>query len=111
MSWARAQIGKPYQWGGNGPASFDCSGLTVGALGSAGIRLPRTTDAQYAASTKIGYDALRPGDLIFYGTPGSVWHVALYSGNGMMIEAPRAGLDVRETPLRMRNALPHAGRP
>lgn len=75
------------------------------------MRVPRVAQAQYAAASKISYDALRPGDLIFYGSPGSVWHVAMYAGGGSMIEAARAGVPVREVPVRMQSALTWAGRP
>ena len=76
--------------------------------------MPRTSVSQYAATAKVPYDELRSGDLVFYGDPddaASIWHVAMYSGGGMMIESPRAGVLVRETPLRMRDAMTWAGRP
>ncbi len=114
VAWARGQLGKPYLWGGSGPESFDCSGLTSQALRAAGVSVPRTSASQYAAAAKVSYDELRPGDLVFYGdpdVPSSVWHVAVYSGGGRMIEAPRAGVPVRETALRMSNAMTWAGRP
>jgi cell wall-associated NlpC family hydrolase len=79
-----------------------------------GVNLPRTSRSQYTAVKKIPYSQLRPGDLIFYGTgsdASSIHHVAIYSGNGRMVEAPRAGLDVRETALRMSGTMPFAGRP
>ncbi|MFV0459724.1 MAG: NlpC/P60 family protein [Actinomycetales bacterium] len=114
VDWARTQIGKPYQWGATGPNSYDCSGLTGAAWRRAGVSLPRVSRDQYRAATKISYSDLRPGDLVFYGdgtNASSIHHVAMYSGNGRMIEAPRTGLNVREVPLRMRGAMKYAGRP
>ena len=114
VSWARTQIGKPYQWGATGPDAYDCSGLTGAAWRHGGVGLPRTSRSQYSAVEKIAYSDLRPGDLVFYGTSssaGSIYHVAIYSGSGRMIEAPRAGVPVRETSLRMSGAMPYAGRP
>ncbi|MFZ5870455.1 MAG: NlpC/P60 family protein [Actinomycetota bacterium] len=65
--------------------------------------------------SKVPYSQLRPGDLIFYATdtsdPSTIWHVAIYAGDGMMIEAARAGVPVRKAPVRWSNAMPSAGRP
>ncbi|MDR1799912.1 MAG: C40 family peptidase [Bifidobacteriaceae bacterium] len=111
LEWARAQIGKPYQWGGNGPDSFDCSGLTSQAyLNATGKWIQRTAAAQYAAATKIPYDSMRPGDLIFWDQGSGVYHVALYAGNGMMVEAPHTGAYVREVSVRWANTTTWAGR-
>ena len=94
---ARAQIGKPYSWGASGPDSFDCSGLTMYAWRAAGVSLPHSTYAQWAATAHISQSDLQPGDLVFF---SGLNHVAIYSGGGMMIEAPHTGLNVREVPLR-----------
>ncbi len=90
---ALAQLGKPYQWGGSGPNSFDCSGLTSYAWAAAGVSLPRTSSAQYSATTRISRSELRPGDLVFYHSPIS--HVAMYIGDGKVVEAPNSGNNVR----------------
>ncbi|MDR2380865.1 MAG: C40 family peptidase [Bifidobacteriaceae bacterium] len=109
VAWARQQIGKPYQWGGTGPSSFDCSGLTSQAwLNGGGKRIPRVAADQYYAATKIPYDQMRPGDLIFWGS--DLHHVAIYSGNGNMIEAPSAGKNIREIPIRWSGTVQYAGR-
>jgi cell wall-associated NlpC family hydrolase len=112
LAWARQQIGKPYQWGGSGPASFDCSGLTSQAYANgAGIGIPRVAAAQYARAIKIAYEDMRPGDLIFWGSSAeSIYHVALYSGNGNMVEAPRPGKNVQEIPIRWSGVYEYAGR-
>lgn len=88
-------IGTPYQWGGNGPATYDCSGLMVAAWRSAGVGLPRTAQEQYDATTRrIGRPD--PGDLIFFGTSASsVEHVGIEIGEGLMIDAPYTGAFVR----------------
>jgi len=91
---ALAQLGKPYRWGGNGPGSFDCSGLVVYSFRAAGITsLPRSSSAQYGATTRISRSELRPGDLVFYHSPIS--HVAIYIGDGKVVEAPNSGNNVR----------------
>ncbi|HEY6794000.1 MAG TPA: NlpC/P60 family protein, partial [Kineosporiaceae bacterium] len=115
VAWARGRIGLPYQWGGAGPDSYDCSGLTMRAWEQAGVELPHYAASQYAESEHVRYASLRPGDLIFYATdtgdPASIHHVTLYAGDGMMIEAPYTGATVRLAPVRWRDAMPWAGRP
>jgi len=102
LAFARAQIGEPYVWGAAGPNSWDCSGLTMGAWRAGGISLPHYSVAQYSQSTPISRSQLRPGDLVFWGSsgsPSSIYHVALYAGNGMIIQAPRTGRDVEEVSM------------
>ena len=115
VAWAGRQIGLPYRWGGAGPDSYDCSGLTMRAWQRSGVRLPHSSRMQYAQVRKIPYRRMRPGDLMFWATdpasPGTIHHVALYAGGGMMVEAPATGLDVRRVPVRWRGAMPFAGRP
>jgi cell wall-associated NlpC family hydrolase len=104
VAFARAQLGQPYLWGGDGPAEggFDCSGLTRAAYAAAGIAIPRTADAQYRAGPPVPPgQPLEPGDLIFYGNPASrIHHVGVYIGHGQMIHAPDVGLTVRVSPYR-----------
>ncbi|MBO0847686.1 MAG: C40 family peptidase, partial [Nocardioides sp.] len=98
----RAQIGDPYVWAAAGPNAWDCSGLTMGAWRAGGIYLPHYAAAQYAQSTPIPSSALRPGDLVFWGSsssPWSIYHVALYVGNGMIIQAPHTGASVEEVSM------------
>ncbi|HEY3528678.1 MAG TPA: C40 family peptidase [Nocardioides sp.] len=102
IAFARSQIGDPYVWGAAGPNAWDCSGLTMGAWRAGGISLPHYSVAQYTESTPISRDSLRPGDLVFWGSsssPSSIYHVALYVGNGMIIQAPRTGRDVEEVSM------------
>ena len=91
---AKSQMGQPYVWGGTGNGGFDCSGLTQWAYSQAGVDLPRTADQQ-AIGQQVSADQLQPGDLV-------VWdgHVAMYSGNGEIVEA---GDPVQTNPLRTTN--------
>lgn len=94
LSFARAQIGKPYVWGATGPSSFDCSGLTVAAWKTAGVDLPRTTWDQVNVGTRVATADLLPGDLVFF--YDDISHVGIYIGDGKMIHAPKPGTNVRE---------------
>lgn len=91
VAFAYQQLGKPYVWGATGPGSFDCSGLVQAAWASAGVSIPRTTYEQYSALPHVPMSAIRPGDLIFFDGLG---HVAMYVGNGMIIDAPQPGESV-----------------
>lgn len=97
---ARQQIGVTYVWGTSNPGvSFDCSGLTMYAWGQAGVSLPHSSAMQAAVTPDVSRDQLQPGDLLFFYTPIS--HVALYTGNGMMVDAshPGPGGEVAEDPV------------
>jgi cell wall-associated NlpC family hydrolase len=97
VAFARAQLGKPYVYGATGPGSYDCSGLTMTAWRSAGVSIPRTSQAQWSGLARVPASAVRPGDLVVYNGAG---HVALYIGNGQVIEAPRPGKVVQTAPWR-----------
>ncbi len=91
---ARSQIGIPYGWATAEPGvSFDCSGLTMWAWAQAGVSMGHFTGAQYAQFPKVPYEAMQPGDLVFFG--GDLHHMGLYIGGGMMIDAPHTGAWVR----------------
>lgn len=129
ISRAMSQVGVPYAWGGGntqGPTygirdygvadsygdynkiGFDCSGLMIYAF--AGVTtLPHYSGYQYESGTKVPLSQMRRGDMLFWGTAG-IHHVALYLGNGMMIEAPQSGMHVRVTPVRYGDILPYAVR-
>jgi cell wall-associated NlpC family hydrolase len=100
IAFARAQLGKPYLWGGTGPDRYDCSGLTMMAYRSAGIVLPRTSRQQWYAGPHVPsmFD-LAPGDLVFFANdldePSTIHHMGMVIGNGLMIEAPYTGSVVR----------------
>jgi cell wall-associated NlpC family hydrolase len=108
---ARAQIGKPYVYGGSGPDNFDCSGLVAWAWSAGGVGLSHSAQSQYYETTRVSTDDLLPGDLVFFGSSTSnIGHNAIYVGGGMMVEAPRTGLNVREVGA-FRGDLVGAGRP
>ena len=101
IAYAQGQIGKPYVYGATGPDAFDCSGLVQAAWAAAGVSIPRTSEAQWAALPHVS--SPQPGDLIFYtGDPidPPPGHVTMYVGGGEMVEAYGTGVPVRETPVR-----------
>jgi cell wall-associated NlpC family hydrolase len=114
VAYARKQIGKPYLWAADGPASFDCSGLVMMAWRQSGVSLPHWSVAQYAAGKKISLANIRPGDMVFFASDlteyRSIQHVGLYIGNGQMIEAPFTGSFVRVSSIN-RASLFGASRP
>jgi peptidoglycan DL-endopeptidase CwlO len=91
---AKSQLGVPYVWATANPGvSFDCSGLTQWAWAQAGVSMDHYTVSQYNQFPKIPYEAMQPGDLVFFGS--DLHHMGLYIGGGMMIEAPYTGSWVR----------------
>ncbi|MFB8180670.1 NlpC/P60 family protein [Streptomyces sp. NPDC055966] len=90
---AQSQLGKPYVYGATGTASYDCSGLTSWAYAQAGVSLPRTSEAQTGAGTRLTRGQLQVGDLVFFFN--DLHHVGLYAGNGQILHAPRTGTVVR----------------
>uniref|UniRef100_A0AAU2VBK5 NlpC/P60 family protein n=1 Tax=Streptomyces sp. NBC_00003 TaxID=2903608 RepID=A0AAU2VBK5_9ACTN len=96
---AREAIGKPYIWGGNGPAGFDCSGLMQWSYAQAGLGLPRTSQEQRYAGHHVPLSEAKPGDLITYRHDAS--HIGMYMGNGQVVHAPYPGAPVRYDPVGM----------
>ncbi|AZM51781.1 hypothetical protein DMA15_03615 [Streptomyces sp. WAC 01529] len=92
VAYALKQVGKPYVWGGTGPSSFDCSGLVQAAWRTAGVSIPRTSQAQLAGLRRISPSQVRPGDLVIYRGGG---HVAMYIGGGKIVEASKPGTPIR----------------
>ncbi|HEY7262555.1 MAG TPA: NlpC/P60 family protein [Trebonia sp.] len=99
INFAQQQLGKPYLWGGTGPDAFDCSGLVMMAYRAAGISIPRTSQAQWAALPHVPAGNVEPGDLVFFagsdGTPTSPGHVGLVIGHNKMLEAYATGFPIR----------------
>ena len=99
---AESRKGLPYVWGAAGPASFDCSGLVQWSFAQAGVSMPRVAADQARTGPAVPVSQLEPGDLLFYHTdptdPGYISHVAIYLGNGWMIQAPQPGLSVQVVP-------------
>ncbi len=95
VALASTFAGVPYVYGGASPRGFDCSGLVQYVFGRLGVKLPRTAQQQYDASRKISVERLAPGDLVFWGGPRSIDHVAIYAGSGLVWSAPHTGARVR----------------
>ena len=94
---AISRLGYPYIWGAAGPTSFDCSGLVMWAYQQVGISLPHFTVSQYNSGVHVSRNDLEPGDLVFFFP--NISHVGMYIGNGMMIDAPNFGEDVKVQPI------------
>ena len=97
VSFALAQIGKPYVFAAAGPGAYDCSGLTMAAWARAGVHLPHFAAAQYGMGHHVSKSQLEPGDLVFFYS--GIGHVAMYIGHGMVVHAPHTGDVVRIAPL------------
>ena len=95
VAFAYAQLGKPYEWGATGPDAYDCSGLVQAAWAAAGVAIPRTTFEDWDSLPHIPVSQMVPGDLIIYDGEG---HVAIYVGNGYIIDAPHTGAYVERVP-------------
>jgi cell wall-associated NlpC family hydrolase len=128
MMEAEQEFGVPYQMGGAGPATFDCSGLTMFAWAKHGVDLPHEAQAQFddtahvqhvsiqGADGKPDFSKLKPGDLLFYGSDHNIGHVTMFAGMSkegkpLMIEAPDVGQTVHLTPVRTEGLNMQAGRP
>jgi cell wall-associated NlpC family hydrolase len=97
---AESQLGVPYVWGGATPGvGFDCSGLTMWAWSQAGVSLAHGATDQYYEIRHVSMSSLQPGDLIFYGDAGYLYHVVMYVGGGTVIQAEHTGTNVMFTPI------------
>lgn len=110
VNFAKQFLGVPYVWGGTSPNGFDCSGLTQYVAKRFGVNLPRVSQNQANVGAHVSVNELLPGDLVLF--PGSTnggrqgpGHVALYIGNGQIIEAPHAGATVRIRKLGKENVF------
>jgi peptidoglycan DL-endopeptidase CwlO len=119
IQFALAQQGKPYEWGAatNQTNSFDCSSLMLQSYRSAGILLPRTSREQFKAGALLPVEQAQPGDLLFWAydpsNPATIHHVAMYLGDGKIVEAQQTGVPVHIRPVSFREAelVPQAVRP
>ena len=103
LAEAQKYLGTKYRWGGSTPQTgFDCSGLVQWAYAKAGIQIPRVTDAQFSASggSPVERSDLKPGDLVFFGQPGNIYHVGISMGGDKFVHAPRTGDVVKVASLK-----------
>ncbi|WP_424184472.1 C40 family peptidase [Actinokineospora sp. G85] len=106
IQWALGQQGKPYEWGAlvNQQNSYDCSSLMLQAYRAAGVQLPRTSREQYRAGALLPLEQAQPGDMLFWATdtsdPSTIHHVAMYLGDGKIVEAQQTGVPVHTRPLK-----------
>ena len=97
VNYVMSKVGLPYSWGGAGPNSYDCSGLTMAAYAKVGIRLPHGSASQFRYGNPVARADLQPGDLVFYYSgPG---HVGIYVGGGMIVDARNSGVGVVYRPV------------
>jgi cell wall-associated NlpC family hydrolase len=89
VSIAMRYLGRPYRWGASGPGSFDCSGFTMFVYAQVGVSLPHSSRAQISRGDRVSRSNLRPGDLVFFGSP--IHHVGIYIGGGRMVHSPHTG--------------------
>ncbi|MEF3118860.1 C40 family peptidase [Streptomyces chrestomyceticus] len=99
VGFLRAQLGKSYVLGASGPSAYDCSSLVQAAYRTIGIDLPRTSQPQSTAGTQVGLDNLQVGDILYWGSAGSAYHVGVYVGNGNFIGAQNSSTGIVERPL------------
>lgn len=95
ISLAKQYLGVPYVWGGSTPRGFDCSGLVQFVLGKNGVSMPRVAFQQAGRGKHVPISELQPGDLVGWYRGNDIPHIAIYLGNGQILEAPRTGLNVR----------------
>ena len=99
LKYALKQIGDRYVFGADGLTTWDCSGLTMRAFQASGVSLPHSSAAQFRYGKLISRSNLKPGDLVFFGSPIS--HVGIYLGGGKMVHAPRSGSRVKVATMDM----------
>ncbi|MGW5429633.1 C40 family peptidase [Streptomyces sp. NPDC004059] len=99
ISFVKAQIGKSYVLGASGPSAYDCSGLVQAAFKQIGVSLPRVSQSQSTAGTQVSLSNLQPGDILYWGSAGSAYHVAVYVGDGMFVGAQNPSTGIVEKPL------------
>jgi peptidoglycan DL-endopeptidase CwlO len=113
VQYAEAQLGKPYLFGGTGPAAFDCSGLVMMAYRAAGVDIARTSQEQWTSLPHVPASQVQDGDLVFFagsdGTPTAPGHVGLVVGKNLMIEAYATGFPVRVSAFGTAQSAPGDG--
>ncbi|MEV7402165.1 C40 family peptidase [Streptomyces sp. NPDC091267] len=99
VSFVQMQIGDAYVSGGTGPNSWDCSGLVQAAFRTVGVDLPRVSQGQSTAGTQVSLSSLQPGDILYWGSAGSAYHVGVYVGGGQFVGAQNSSTGVVQKPL------------
>ncbi|MFG2408110.1 C40 family peptidase [Streptomyces brevispora] len=99
VAFVQAQVGDAYVPGGTGPNSWDCSGLVQAAFRTVGVDLPRVSQSQSTAGTQVGLGNLQPGDILYWGSAGSAYHVGVYVGGGQFVGAQNSSTGVVQRPL------------
>ncbi|MEV6502054.1 C40 family peptidase [Streptomyces prunicolor] len=99
VAFVKAQVGKSYVLGATGPSAYDCSGLVGAAFKQVGISLPRVSQDQSTAGTQVSLSNLQAGDILYWGSAGSAYHVAVYVGDGMFVGAQNPSTGIVERPL------------
>jgi peptidoglycan DL-endopeptidase CwlO len=99
IAFAQSQVGDAYVMGGTGPNSWDCSGLMQAAFRTVGVDLPRVSGAQSTAGTQVSLSNLQPGDILYWGSAGSAYHVAVYVGGGEFVGAQNPSTGVVQKSL------------
>ncbi|GAA3753073.1 C40 family peptidase [Streptomyces tremellae] len=94
VAFVQAHIGDAYVMGSTGPNAFDCSGLVQAAYRTVGVDLPRVSQSQSTAGTQVSLSSVQPGDILYWGSAGSAYHVAIYVGDGKFVGAqnPSSGV-------------------
>jgi cell wall-associated NlpC family hydrolase len=119
IKWALGQQGKPYEWGATTTQqnSFDCSSLMLQSYREAGVTLPRVSRQQFQAGALLPVKQAKPGDLLFWAydtsNPATIHHVAMYLGDGKIVEAQQTGVPVHIRPVSFteNELVPQAVRP
>jgi cell wall-associated NlpC family hydrolase len=93
---AAEERGEPYEYGADGPVSFDCSGLTQYVYAQFGVELPHNSAAQYRAVEHVAKAEMRRGDMLFFHDQDGIYHVGIYAGGNQMWAAQNPGEDVRK---------------
>ncbi|MFI6106524.1 MULTISPECIES: C40 family peptidase [unclassified Streptomyces] len=95
LNVAASKKGAPYKYGAAGPSRFDCSGLTLYSYKKAGKTLPRTAQQQYNKTRHLSASSRQKGDLVFFHSGGSVYHVGIYAGGNKIWHSPKSGSVVK----------------
>ncbi|MFE2603013.1 C40 family peptidase [Streptomyces mirabilis] len=98
IAFLKAQVGDAYVMGGTGPNAWDCSGLVQAAFRQVGVDLPRVSQDQSTSGTPVSLSNIQVGDILYWGSAGSAYHVGVYIGNGQYLDAanPSKGVVIQD---------------